>query len=697
MEAAPLMAPSVPEANDKMVELVMTEFKKGPIANKPSMGALLAAPSSDLVERYKKMMLERKFNLIESELLAAFGLSRTEQLKKAAGKLADSAMAALRSVWGLLKDKGPKLLDGIAGFVAAAAAAGSKASLPARVAVIDSRYGTVVAPSMKGMTDGVQYIATGFEKFTKEELKQHLGNGRHLENRYAPVKSLLSLTPAQLANRNLMNRYKNFTSESLKGLELSSKDMARLKEILALRTNTRLPQGRYNGKISFPSLALGRSVPAPAPKNSLVNSIMNDVAVKAALAELYKEKSTSTQNLIRRRVELAGTKNAALELITRLRSRPTINLLKELSNVKFNDRTPLEELLVLRTSRQFPTLNRTLQNNLDKTLRTKMYDQAERISRENIDYQRLQRIAVAVRNTRNNLPGSSTYKNSLKRYINRLGNRVDKIRSNENTIMRLASASRGLTGINASLRNAQARIVRLRRRENNNRRSRGLPPQQQQQLLRNERIRYEPEPPRLRGYGNIPPVFAPPPNMRQPGIIPMPPPPAPPRALPMNNYRQTPAPPPPPQPLETYLPPMEQAAVENVGGVNKAINLVENAGGPSNIVKTANILKTVGNNPNAAIAAGANAKNVRIVLQLGGANNALKVASAVPKLKKRRKSKKPEPKPKPPRVKEIKKLIKYLGSKKNLVRRLPNEEDREKKLTKDQVVSKITRHLLRKN
>jgi hypothetical protein len=137
--------------------------------------------------------------------------------------------------------------------------------------------------------------------------------------------------------------------------------------------------------------------------------------------------------------------------------------------------------------------------------------------------------------------------------------------------------------------------------------------------------------------------------------------------------------------------------VENVGGVNKAINLVENAGGPSNIVKTANILKTVGNNPNAAIAAGANAKNVRIVLQLGGANNALKVASAVPKLKKRRKSKKPEPKPKPPRVKEIKKLIKYLGSKKNLVRRLPNEEDREKKLTKDQVVSKITRHLLRKN
>ena len=690
MEAAKLPALPVPEANARMVELVMAEFKnapKGPIANKPSMGALLAAPFNDLKERYEKMMLERKFNLIERELLDAFGLSRTEQLKKAAEKAARAAMAALGSV-----GSGLGRLREIAGVVAAAAKSiDIKGLLPKRIAVIDSRYGTVVAPSMKGMKDGAQYIATGFEKFTKEELKQHLGNGRHLENRYARVKNLLSLTPAQVANRTIINRYKNFTYESLKGLELSQEDMVKLKAILARLTNTRLAQGRYNGNLKFPEIpSLG-----PAPKNSSVNSIMNDEAVKAALAELYKEKTASTQNLIRRRVELTGTKNAALELIARLKSRPTINLLKELSNVKFNDRTPLEELLVLRTSRQFPTLNRTLQNNLDKTLRTKMYEQANRISRENIDYQRLQRIATAVRNTRNNLPGSSTFKNSLKRYINRLGNRVDKIRSNENTIMRLASASRGLTGINLSLRNAQARIVRLRRRENNNRRSRGLPPQQQQ-LLRNERIRYEPEPQRLRGYGNIPPVFAPPPNMRQPGIIPMPPPSAPPRALPVNTYRQTPAPPPPPQPLETYLPPMEQAAVENVGGVNKAINLVENAGGPSNIVKTANILKTVGNNPNAAIAAGANAKNVRIVLQLGGANNALKVASAVPKLKKRRKSKK-EPKPKPPRVKEIKKLIKYLGSKKNLVRRLPNEEDREKKLTKDQVVSKITRHLLRKN
>jgi hypothetical protein len=155
----------------------------------------------------------------------------------------------------------------------------------------------------------------------------------------------------------------------------------------------------------------------------------------------------------------------------------------------------------------------------------------------------------------------------------------------------------------------------------------------------------------------------------------------------------------PAEPIENYLPPAEKNAILNVGGANKAINLVENAGGAANVAKTANILKGVGGSPEAAVAAGANAKNVKIVLQLGGPNNALKVASAVPKLKKRRRSKKKAAKaaPKPPRVKEIKKLIEYLGSKNNLVKKLPNKENREKKLTKKQIVSKITRHLLRKN
>jgi hypothetical protein len=155
----------------------------------------------------------------------------------------------------------------------------------------------------------------------------------------------------------------------------------------------------------------------------------------------------------------------------------------------------------------------------------------------------------------------------------------------------------------------------------------------------------------------------------------------------------------PPMPIENILPPGEKNAVTNVGGANKAINLVENAGGPSNVVKTANILKNVGGSPEAAVAAGANAKNVKIVLQLGGPNNALKVASAVPKLKKRRRSKKKVSKkkvPKPARVKEIKKLLGFLGAKENLQKKLPDKENRDKKLTKKEIVGKLTRFLLRK-
>jgi signal recognition particle subunit SEC65 len=158
------------------------------------------------------------------------------------------------------------------------------------------------------------------------------------------------------------------------------------------------------------------------------------------------------------------------------------------------------------------------------------------------------------------------------------------------------------------------------------------------------------------------------------------------------------SPPLPQMPLENILPPAEKNAVLNVGGANKAINLVENAGGASNVVKTANIMRNVGGSPEAAVAAGANAKNVKIVLQLGGPNNAVKVAAAVPKLKRRR-SKKKVPKkkaPKPARVKEIKKLLGFLGAKANLQKKLPDKNNREKKLSKKEIVGKLTRFLLRK-
>jgi hypothetical protein len=269
---------------------------------------------------------------------------------------------------------------------------------------------------------------------------------------------------------------------------------------------------------------------------------------------------------------------------------------------------------------------------------------------------------------------------ALRNYIKReAGNR------NATSAMRRLERIRvNTSGLNVreNIASAQRQIMeRIRHEQNNKRRlqnanraSRGLAP-----------IPYIPSQPRPSGFGNLRPTFEAPPNQPQFGAVPRPMPQIPPMPI--------------MAPIENVLPPAEKNAVLNAGGANKALNLVENAGGVTNVVKTANILKSVGNNPNAAVAAGANAKNVKIVLQLGGANNALKVANAVPKLKKRRRSKakKAAPKPKSPRVKEIKKLIEYLGSKENLVKKLPNKENKEKKLTKKQIVSKITRHLLRKN
>jgi hypothetical protein len=278
-----------------------------------------------------------------------------------------------------------------------------------------------------------------------------------------------------------------------------------------------------------------------------------------------------------------------------------------------------------------------------------------------------------------------TFKNEPYRsdFVTALRNGIQKTADERNTntalrrLRQLRANASGLN-VNANIAGAERQIMERMRREQNNKRrlqnanraSRGLAP-----------IPYIPSQPRPSGFGNLRPTFEAPPNQPQFGAVP--------RPMPQI----------PPMPIKNVLPPAEATAVLNAGGANKALNLVENAGGVTNVVKTANILKSVGNNPNAAVAAGANAKNVKIVLQLGGANNALKVANAVPKLKKRRRSKakKAAPKPKSPRVKEMKKLIEYLGSKENLVKKLPNKENKEKKLTKKQIVSKITRHLLRKN
>ena len=432
---------------------------------------------------------------------------------------------------------------------------------------------------------------------------------------------------------------------------------------------------------------------------------MSNAAFQQALGELVTQYSlTNIKPIIEQKAVSQGSLNSAKAYIDRLKGLSKLNALKNIYGVRFNNQMRLEDLLAMRTRGNWSRIHPELKKQVNDSLRNKLYRRGSSMNSGNFDYPTLSSVMRALNSaeTVGNVPGATTYVESLKRAINRLGSRTNSIRVNENRLARIAGAVRGVrkvTSVTNAIRNAQGRISRMRREENVRRRERGLAPLAP--ASRNygynnrgsSRIPYYPSNVRPSSYGNMRPGFVPPPNRPQPGIVPMPPPLQPFPAIPANNRSQPNTRP------ENLLPPTEAAAVTNVGGINKAINLVENAGGVTNVVKTANILKTVGNNPNAAVAAGANAKNVKIVLQLGGANNALKVASAVPKLKKRRRSKKAKkaaPKPKAPRVKEIKKLIKFLGTKEELVKKLPDPENKEKKLTKNQVVAKITTHLLRR-
>ena len=178
-----------------------------------------------------------------------------------------------------------------------------------------------------------------------------------------------------------------------------------------------------------------------------------------------------------------------------------------------------------------------------------------------------------------------------------------------------------------------------RRKMNENRNRRGLAP-----LPANNRRPNNYAAPR----GNMGGVFRPPPNQPVPNLR------APNMAPPMNMG----------PPLNMG----EIKAINNVGGPNKALNLVQNAGGSNEVLRAANQLKEAGGSPELAVAKGANVKNIKIVLQLGGANNAAKVATAAPKLRKRRRSKKAK-KTKGkgrPKVSAIKKLLRSLPKKKLL-------------------------------
>ena len=338
------------------------------------------------------------------------------------------------------------------------------------------------------------------------------------------------------------------------------------------------------------------------------------------------------------------------------------------------------------------TLHESSREKISMLLRQKAVNAARALRSGSLNSDRLRMWAAHLSSNPEAANYASNFMPALRNYIKREASN----RNATSALRRLERIRANTSGLNVreNIASAQRQIMERMRREQNNKRrmlnanraSRGLAP-----LPYGQRpIPYYPNQPPIPGFGNLRPSFEAPPNRPQFGAVPRPMPQIPPMPIMANT---------PPPPIENILPPAEKNAVLNAGGANKALNLVQSAGGVTNVVNTAKILKSVGNNPNAAVAAGANSKNVKIVLQLGGANNALKVANAVPKLKKRRRSKKAKKsaKPKPPRVKEIKKLIEYLGSKENLVKKLPNKENREKKLTKKQIVSKITRHLLRKN
>ena len=117
------------------------------------------------------------------------------------------------------------------------------------------------------------------------------------------------------------------------------------------------------------------------------------------------------------------------------------------------------------------------------------------------------------------------------------------------------------------------------------------------------------------------------------------------------------APPPTNQSLLTNLPANERAAINYAGGVNKAANLVNQAGGGGNVAAAANALaQTGGNVERAIIEKGANEKAIKVVIQLGGGKNLNNIERAknvlnglnnvAVQIKKRKRRSKPKPKAK---------------------------------------------------
>jgi hypothetical protein len=73
-------------------------------------------------------------------------------------------------------------------------------------------------------------------------------------------------------------------------------------------------------------------------------------------------------------------------------------------------------------------------------------------------------------------------------------------------------------------------------------------------------------------------------------------------------------------PLPVNLPQNEAAAIKQAGGVNAVANKINQAGGATNVAKTANALQKAGGNQALAIQEGAKPETVKLVIELSGKN-----------------------------------------------------------------------------
>jgi hypothetical protein len=177
--------------------------------------------------------------------------------------------------------------------------------------------------------------------------------------------------------------------------------------------------------------------------------------------------------------------------------------------------------------------------------------------------------------------------------------------------------------------------------------------------------------------------------------------------------------------LPVNLPANEATAIKQLGGVNAAANKINQAGGPTNVAKTANALQKAGGNQNRAVAEfGADPKALKLVIEVAGptrnynkVNNALnglnKVATKIrhkrkrvtkkrvvtatkKRVTKKRVTKKRVVKKRIVRTGELNKLL-HAVTKNTILRRLNNANVVKKTLTKNEAANMYRNFLTGEN